>query len=274
VSIEYACAMGHAPGIVAWAAAAPTDQRERLYGAFAELRRRLDNARLDTLIVLTAEHWANFFLDHMSAFCIGVADQFSGPVEPWLKIDKARVECDQSLARELLEACYARELEPSFAREMQFDHGTMIPLHFLTPGMNIPVVPIVFNTLAPPFPSAARCLALGRIVGEVARGSDKRIGIVATGGMSHDPGERNHGVIDSQFDQRFLEHMKRGDLRALDAYSSEHLAAAGAGAVELLSWIALAGALEDFRGEVLAYEAVKPWATGIGAMAFQVNTVQ
>jgi hypothetical protein len=39
--------------------------------------------------------------------------------------------------------------------------------------------------------------------------------------------------------------------------------------VELLSWIALAGALRTFRGEVLAYEPVKPWATGIGAMAFQ-----
>lgn len=274
MSIEYACAMGHAPGIVAWAAAAPADQREHLYGAFAELRRRLEEARPEVLVLLTAEHWANFFLDHMSAFCIGMADHFVGPIEPWLKIDKARLAGDQALASAILDACYAQDLELSFARELQFDHGTMIPLHFLTPAMTIPVVPIIINTLAPPYPSAARCLALGRIIGQMARGSDKRVGIVATGGMSHDPGERNHGVIDSTFDHEFLDHMARGDLKALAAYSASALAAAGAGALELLSWIALAGALEDFHGEVLAYEAVKPWATGIGAMVFEMNAVQ
>jgi len=168
----------------------------------------------------------------------------------------------------LLEACYANDLEPSSAQELQFDHGTMIPLHFLTPDMQLPVVPILINTLAPPFPSARRCLALGRVVGEIARRAGKRVGLVATGGMSHDPGERNHGVIDSAFDQRFLEHMSRGDLSELGQYSQDELLRAGAGAVELLCWIALAGALQDFRGEVLTYEPVKPWATGVGAMVF------
>jgi hypothetical protein len=35
-----------------------------------------------------------------------------------------------------------------------------------------------------------------------------------------------------------------------------------------LSWIALAGALDGHKGEVIAYEAVKPWATGVGLMTF------
>jgi aromatic ring-opening dioxygenase catalytic subunit (LigB family) len=269
MSVEFACAMGHAPGILAWAEAAPAAQKERLYAAFEELRRRLDEARLDVLVVFTAEHWANFFLDHMSAFCIGTAASYSGPIEPWLKIKTREITGDVPLAKALLDACYANDLEPSFAHEMRFDHGTMIPLHFLTPDMQLPVVPLLINTLAAPYPSARRCLALGRIVGDVVRQSPRRVGIVATGGMSHDPGERNHGVIDSDFDRRFLEQMSRGDIGELAQYTSADLSAAGAGAVELLTWIALAGALRDFRGEVLAYEPVKPWATGIGAMAFQ-----
>jgi hypothetical protein len=130
-------------------------------------------------------------------------------------------------------------------------------------------VPIVINTLAEPQPSVRRCLALGRVVGEVARRSPRRIGIVATGGMSHDPGERNHGRIDSDFDRRFLDHMARGDIDGLGCYSVADLAAAGAGAIELLGWIALAGALGSFSGDVIFYEAVQPWATGIGAMSFE-----
>ncbi|MGH8139869.1 MAG: extradiol ring-cleavage dioxygenase [Steroidobacteraceae bacterium] len=271
MSLSFACAMGHAPGITAWAEAAPAGQRDRLYQALRALRDRLAAARLDALILFTAEHWANFFLDHMSAFCIGAAEHYRGPIEPWLRIDRTLIQGDKALASALLEACYAHDLEPGFAHEMQLDHGTMVPLHFLTPDMSLPIVPIVINTLAAPYPSAPRCLALGRVIGEVARAAPQRIGIVATGGMSHDPGERNHGVIDSSFDQRFLQQMSAGELGALSQYSSRDLLGAGAGAVELLTWIALGGALQSFRGQVLAYEAVKPWATGIGVMEFQTD---
>jgi aromatic ring-opening dioxygenase catalytic subunit (LigB family) len=185
-------------------------------------------------------------------------------------MDKVEVPGAAGLAGEILDVAYAQGIQPGFAQELAFDHGTMIPLKFLTPAMDVPVVPIIFNTLAPPQPSPASCFALGRVVGEVARASGKRIGIVATGGMSHDPGERNHGFIDEAFDRRFLELMAAGDADALQHYSVAELAAAGAGALELLGWIALAGALGEFRGDILAYEAVKPWATGMGLMRFNL----
>jgi len=268
MTISFAGALGHAPGIVAWRDAAPAHQQERIYGGFDQLRRELVASEADVLILFTSEHWANFFLDHVSPFCIGRADQYTGPIEPWLKIDKAIIKGDPELAEELITACYANDLEPGFSHEMKFDHGTMIPLHFLTPQMDIPIVPIVINTLMPPQPSVRRCLELGRIVGEKARRSNKRIGLIATGGLSHDPGERNHGFIDQGFDRAFLDTLSAGDIARLSRYSVSDFAAAGAGAIELLSWIALAGALQRFTGDVIAYEAVEPWATGIGVMSF------
>ncbi len=264
--IVFACAAGHAPGIVAWPEAAPVQQKDSVYGAFHRLQAAIAAARLDRLILFTAEHWTNYFLDHMSAFCVGRADHFNGPVEPWLRIQKSRIPGDPSLAAAILEHSYANGIEPGFAHEMQLDHGTMVPLSFLTPDMNVPVVPIIINTLARPFPSVGRCLQLGRAVGAVATQSPLRIGLIATGGMSHDPGERNHGMIFPDFDQRFLAQMAAGDLEALEDYTTDGLLQFGTGAVELLSWIGVAGALQSFRGEVLAYEAVKPWATGIGLM--------
>jgi Catalytic LigB subunit of aromatic ring-opening dioxygenase len=270
MALSFACALGHAPGITAWRETAPVAQKERLYAAFAELRRRLEASHLDALVLFTAEHWANFFLDHMSPYCIGRGESFQGPIEPWLKIDRTTVPGDPALAAALLEACQEHDIEPAFAHELQLDHGTMIPLHFLTPQMTLPIVPIVINTLAPPTPTPRSCFALGKVVGEVIRRDPRRIGVVATGGMSHDPGERRHGFIDEAFDRRFLEQMRAGDLAQLQSYTTAQLVAAGAGALELLNWIALAGALQGARGEVLAYEPVVPWATGIGAMAFNV----
>jgi len=266
--ITFACATSHAPGITAWADAAPAEQKDRIYGAFGRLRDQLDASGTDTLIVLTSEHWANFFLDHIGAFCVGRAEKYCGPIEPWLQIDKTEVQGDTDFATELLEACYDGGIEPSFAYELEFDHGTMVPLHFLMPKMDRPIVPIFFNTLAVPQPSARRCLELGGVIGQVAARSKRRIGIVATGGLSHDPGEKNHGVIDSNFDRQFMSAMAAGNAERLGKYTRSELAGAGAGAFELLSWVALAGALNGKKGEVVAYEAVKPWATGVGLMAF------
>jgi aromatic ring-opening dioxygenase LigB subunit len=268
MTISFACAASHAPGITAWAEAAPPAQKERVYGAFDELRARLDASGTEVLILLTSEHWANFFLDHMGAFCVGRAETYGGPIEPWLKIDKREIKGDPALATEILETAYERGIEPSFAYELQLDHGTMVPLSLIMPRMDRPVVPVLFNTLAKPQPTARRCLALGRLIGEIAARSPRRIGLIATGGRSHDPGERNHGVIDSDFDHRFLAAMAEGDGKTLGGYSHADFAAAGAGAFELLSWVALTGALGGRRGEVVAYEAVKPWATGVGLMSF------
>jgi aromatic ring-opening dioxygenase catalytic subunit (LigB family) len=266
--ISFACAASHAPGITAWADAAPPAQKERVYGGFDQLRARLDASGTEALILLTSEHWANFFLDHMGAFCVGRAETYGGPVEPWLKIDKTQVKGDPALATEILESVYERGIEPSFAYELQFDHGTMVPLSLINPRMDLPVVPVLFNTLAVPQPTARRCLELGRAIGDIAARSKRRIGLIATGGLSHDPGERNHGVIDSDFDHRFLAAMAIGDGERLGGYSRTEFAAAGSGAFELLSWVALAGALGGRKGEIVAYEAVQPWATGVGLMSF------
>ena len=266
--ITFAAAVSHVPGMTAWPEAAPVAQKDRIYGAFAKLRGELDASGTDTLIALTSEHWTNFFLDHMGAFCIGRAERYTGPVEPWLKVEKAELRGDPQLAAEILEAAYASGFEPGFAYELEFDHGTMVPLHFLAPRMDRPVVPVLFNTLASPQPSARRCLELGRVIGRVAARSDKRIGLIATGGLSHDPGEKNHGVIDQDFDHRFLSAMAAGDAERLARYTRAEFAKAGGGAFELLSWVALAGALDGRKGEVVAYEAIKPWATGVGLMTF------
>jgi 2,3-dihydroxyphenylpropionate 1,2-dioxygenase len=136
--------------------------------------------------------------------------------------------------------------------------------------MNVAVIPVFFNTLAAPQPSARRCYGLGRSIGDFAARSPRRVALIATGGMSHDPGERGHGRIDSTFDSLFLAQMASGDVAALTSYRNTDFAAAGAGSYELLAWIALRGAIGGVPGRALAYEAVVPWATGIGLMAFDI----
>ncbi len=131
------------------------------------MRDSLAAAKPDRLVVLTSEHWANFFLDHIGAFCIGRAEHYEGPVEPWLKIGKSRIPGDPTLSLRMIEHCYANSFEPSYSHEMRLDHGTMVPLSLIAPEMIFPIVPVMFNTLATPRPSARRCLELGKVLRDV-----------------------------------------------------------------------------------------------------------
>jgi hypothetical protein len=267
VSIVYACAGSHAPGIRAWTERAPQSQVEHLFGGYASVREELGAARPDVVLLLTSEHWVNFF-EHVGAFCVGRGESFEGPVEPWLRVDAATVKGDPAFAARLLEHCYANGFEPSFTHEMKFDHGSMVPLSFLTPDMAVRVVPIMFNALATPRPTAARCLALGRALRPFLDAAPERVAVVATGGLSHDPGERNHGIIDTAFDARFIADMTAAEPERLAGYSDADLLKAGAGTLELLAWICLAGIMGRQKARLVAYEAVEPWATGMGIVAY------
>ena len=70
----------------------------------ASPRRALREARPDALIVVAAEHFANFFMDNMPAYAIGMADHYEGPIEDpgWLGIARTRIPGNADLSRRLI----------------------------------------------------------------------------------------------------------------------------------------------------------------------------
>ena len=267
--IVFACAASHAPGMTAWTEAAPKEQADKILGNYRKLGEMLAGTKPDAVVAFTVEHWANFFLNHMPAFCIGRADYYEGPVEEWLRIPKARVPGDPNLGAELVEACFESHFDPSFSDELLFDHATMLPLHFVNRDLAIPVVPIIINTLTLPMPTAARCFSFGHLIGRTLERSTKRIALIATGGLSHWPGEAKHGKINVAFDKKFLDVIVSGQREKLTEYSHQEInAEAGSGGHEIRTWIALGGALPGWKATLLAYEPVVPWATGCALVAF------
>jgi aromatic ring-opening dioxygenase catalytic subunit (LigB family) len=267
--IVFAGAASHAPGMTAWTEAAPKEQADKFLGSYRKLGQMLAASKPDAIVALSVEHWANFFLNQMPSFCIGRAEHYEGPVEEWLRIAKSRVPGDAKLSVEIIDACLDGGFDPSFSDELLFDHATFLPLHFLNPDMAVPVVPVIINTLTPPMPTPKRCFALGQFLGKVLERNPKRIAIIATGGLSHWPGEAKHGKINIPFDKKFLETLINGDRTKLTTYTHEEInVEGGSGGHEIRTWIALAGAVQDWKAELLAYEPVVPWATGCGLVAF------
>ena len=94
MSLVYAGILSHAPGITGRAHLAPDKtMRDEFYAYLTKQRRDIESSGAESLIVIAAEHFANFFMDNMPAYCIGIGEKHTGPIEDseWLKIEKTTI---------------------------------------------------------------------------------------------------------------------------------------------------------------------------------------
>ena len=264
MSVVFAGACSHAPGITGRAERADIETRDAFYAAFDRMREALEATQPDVLIVIAAEHFANFFMDNMPAICMGMADHYEGPIEDeaWLGIEHRRVPGNAALAERLIKAIM-QDIDLAYAQEWKFDHGIMVPLHFLSPLNDLTVIPVNINCQGPPLIPLHRCYAFGRALRRACDAEPERIAIVGTGGISHWPATPDSGTINEAWDREFLDHFVHNRRDQLIAYSDEDTyKQAGQGGFEIRTFISVAGATEGARGELWFYAPIPIFAVG------------
>jgi 2,3-dihydroxyphenylpropionate 1,2-dioxygenase len=264
MSLVFAGVCSHAPGITGRAGRADPKVRDDFYVNLDKMRRRLEASRPDALVVIAAEHFANFFMNNMPAYCIGMADSYAGPIEDeqWLAIRRTTVPGNAELSRRLIEAVLP-SIDVAYAEEWKFDHGIMVPLHFLTPRYDLPVIPVNINCQGPPLTPLARAYEFGRALRRACDAVPERIALVGTGGISHWPATPDSGTINEAWDRQFLERFLANRRAELVAYTDEQtLREAGQGGFEIRTFIAVAGATEGAGGELLFYAPIPIFAVG------------
>ncbi|HXQ49929.1 MAG TPA: hypothetical protein VN802_02445 [Stellaceae bacterium] len=236
---------------------------------YRRLAAALAEAAPDVALIVSAEHVNKFFIDNMPAFCIGMFDEYAGPVEAKTRdfgIPYHRVKSDLAFARYLVERGLDEGVDWAVTESWEVDHGFVVPLSRLDPEGSCPTVPIFINCAAPPLPSPRRCYAVGRWLADaIARwDAKKRVAIIATGGLSHSVGSAQQGFIDADFDRRFLDDFCAGRGEALAALSDAEISATGTATGEIRSWIMLAGAFAGRKAERVMYEPIAGFDTGCG----------
>jgi aromatic ring-opening dioxygenase catalytic subunit (LigB family) len=238
------------------------------------MRERLAAARPDVLVLVSNDHLLNWPINNTPEYTVGIAAEHVGPADwydEWLGMAKYRVPGHPALARHIVNEGARRRLAMAYLRQMQFDDGISVPLHYLNPGMTIPVVPITMNCTVPPIPTPERAYTVGTILRNVLRNypGDARIAVAATGGLSHEPGGPRYFWVDEEFDLWFLDLLKKGDHRTLlRECTLERMEAAGSGGTaELLAWI-LVLAFTAGPAEVLAYMPAIAWRSGTGMVVW------
>lgn len=288
------------------------DGAHRFRNGLERARDRLAAAAPDAAVIIGSNHFRGFFLDMMPAITIGVgevlgAGEAGTPGGP--------LPADTGLARHLLTSLVGDGFDPAFSLRLTVDHGITHSLQHLLPALDVPIVPVVINMFAPPLPSLRRCHDLGAAIARAvaADGAGKRVAVIASGGLSHrlpwpkwfdtlsdddrflveawlngrgswgDYEVRRRQIIraaepdiNPSFDRDFLKLVEQGDLGpVLERSSADIDAAAGNGAQEIRSWIAMLAALgPEARGETLAYAAIPQWLTGMGVAVVEPRTTK
>jgi 2,3-dihydroxyphenylpropionate 1,2-dioxygenase len=309
--IVFVAAVSHTAQMIRAADVLNERQSRDIYGAWRMLSARLEEARPDALIVAASEHFKTFHLDNMPAFSVGIGDK----TRAWGEggVPKYEIPMHRKLGGALVEGLLGEGFDVAYSRDMPLDHGFACPLHFITPKMNVPIVPIFINCYAPPLPVMSRCLWLGQAIAKLVMRSNaaSRVGIIGTGGLSHWLPAPRFGAGANEDDEKMIAAMTRPgdddtylqilyrrigqmsqdgtarvnekfDREVMDALCSGKAAAlaergtdwveehGGNGGQEIRNWIFAAGAGGDRPAEVVAYQPVPRWLTGIGFMQWRI----
>ncbi|HEX4195048.1 MAG TPA: hypothetical protein VHY80_18200, partial [Stellaceae bacterium] len=220
----------------------------------------------DAMVILSPDHWTNFFLDNLPSICIGVGDSHEGPPEPFMKSFPRTITGHAALAQHIAATALKDDFEPSISHRMALDHGFCIPLQKMELASLPRIVPIVVNDLEPPMPSIKRCFAWGKLLAKAIASYPEniRVAVFATGGLSHSIGEPTMGAIDEKFDRDCIKAFQNGAEAPLTALLDERMEAAGNGTHEVRNWV-IAHAAAGSRGfDLIDYRNMPEVYVGCG----------
>jgi len=268
-----AFAASHGPLLVRAWDQIPAAQRTRLSAAYAELGRRIDAAKVDVLVVVAPDHWANFFLDNLPSVCIGVGAENDGPPEAWMKAYPHKtLPGHPEFASHLVNVALKNGFEPSVSHHLKLDHGFCLPLWKMNLKKLPRIVPIVVNSIEPPFPTVQRCLDWGIQIRKAVQSFKKslRVAVLGTGGLSHSIGEKTMGAIDEKLDHETIKQFSKSSA-SLIRFLEKKLPKAGNGTEEVRNWLLAHGAAGGRGFELVDYLSVPTVYVGCGYAAWRTG---
>ena len=150
----------------------------------AQSRAEVEAFDPELIVVFAPDHYNGLFYDLMPPFVIATAAEsvadyqtLPGP----LSIPK---DIAMAMTRFILDS----DIDIALSHRLQVDHGCTQTLEELTGSLTrYPVIPIIINSVAPPFGPYRRVRKLGEAVGRFLATLNKRVLILGTGGLSHEP---------------------------------------------------------------------------------------
>jgi protocatechuate 4,5-dioxygenase, beta chain len=203
----------------------------------------------DVIFLVYNDHASAFSLDLIPTFAIGCAEQFSPADEGFGPRPVPDVEGHPDLAWHIAQSVIQQDFDLTIVNKMDVDHGLTVPLTMMfgqPEKWPCKVIPFAVNVVQYPPPSGGRCLNIGKAICKAVKSFDEdlNVQIWGTGGMSHQLQGPRAGLINQEWDKRFLDVLVNDPQAAADIPHIEYLRETGSEGIEMVMWLVMRGALE------------------------------
>ncbi len=210
----------------------------------------------DIAVIIYNDHGTDLFLDKMPTFAVGTSAEYPPGDEGWGVRNVPTARGDVPFSWHAIEAMVNDEFDVTICQELAMDHGFLVPMGLLWgDAWPVKVLPIAINVIQHPLPSALRCYKLGQSLRRAidSYGTDEKVVVVGTGGMSHQLHGERVGHLNRAFDEMFLDNLRSNPAALTAMTGHEYMEQAGAEAVELIMWLTMRGALDRDVSEVYRF---------------------
>ena len=231
-----------------------------LFAGYEFSKRWLLEKPPDVVFLVFNDHATAFSLDMIPTFAIGTAARFEPADEGWGPRPVPTVIGHPELASHIAQSVIQSDFDLTIVNRMAVDHGLTVPLSLMCgqPPANdfrwpFAVIPFAVNVVQYPVPSGRRCLALGRAIRNAVEAFDEPLDVQiwGTGGMSHQLQGPRAGLINRDFDTRFIDRLIVDPEGQAAVPHIDYVREAGSEGIELVMWLIARGAMSERAPRVM-----------------------
>ncbi len=224
-----------------------------VFAGYDDSRRWIGENPPDVVVLVYNDHATAFNLDLIPTFALGTAPQFEVADEGWGPRPVPTVIGHPELASHIAQSVILDEFDLTIVNRMAVDHGLTVPMSLLfgqPDAWPCQVIPLAVNVVQYPVPTGRRCLALGQALRRAIESYDEplKVQVWGTGGMSHQLQGARAGLINREWDNRFLERLIDDPEGLAATPHVEYVREAGSEGIELVMWLIARGAMADLAG--------------------------
>ncbi|MEO8123332.1 MAG: class III extradiol dioxygenase subunit beta [Burkholderiales bacterium] len=207
----------------------------------------------DVIFLVYNDHATAFNLDMIPTFAIGTAAEFAPADEGYGARPVPTVIGHPELASHIAQSVIQDDFDLTIVNKMDVDHGLTVPLSLMCgepDAWPCKVIPFAVNVVQYPVPSGRRCFMLGQAIRRAIESYDAplNVQIWGTGGMSHQLQGPRAGLINAEWDNRFLDRLIADPEELSKMPHIEYVREAGSEGIELVMWLIARGAMADVAG--------------------------
>ena len=224
-----------------------------LFAGYEFSKQWMQEAKPDVIILVYNDHATAFSLQMIPTFVIGTAAEFRPADEGWGPRPVPMVQGHPELASHIAQSVILQDFDLTIVNEMDVDHGLTVPLSLMCgqpTAWPCPVIPFAVNVVQYPVPRGQRCFQLGQAIRRALDEYDEdlNVQIWGTGGMTHQLQGPRAGLINKQWDSKFLDKLIDDPEAAAAIPHIEYVREAGSEGIELVMWLIARGAMSDVAG--------------------------